>query len=91
MNCASESGHFSIVKFLHENRTEGCTVQAMDKASLEGHLEIAVFLHQNGNVGCSVRAMDWASEGVIKRFLSSYILIGRNDVPPVQWIVRVSI
>jgi hypothetical protein len=29
MNCAAYLGHLKIVKFLHENKREGCTKQAM--------------------------------------------------------------
>jgi hypothetical protein len=37
-----------VVKWLHENRTEGCTPYAMHFAAREGHLEVVKWLHQNG-------------------------------------------
>ena len=40
---ACEGFHLEIVKFLHENRTEGCE-NAMDFAATSGHLEIVKFL-----------------------------------------------
>jgi hypothetical protein len=33
-----------IIKWLHKNRTEGCTSDAMDWAADNGHLEIVRFL-----------------------------------------------
>jgi len=53
MDKAARNGHFEVVKFLHENRTEGCK-NAMNFASRHGHFEVVKFLHQNvrteGNV-----------------------------------------
>ena len=48
-------------KFLHENRTEGCTTAAMDWASECEHLNIIQFLHENRTEGCTTRAMDFAA------------------------------
>lgn len=36
MDVAAASGQLGIVRFLHENRTEGCTVAAMDEAVVRG-------------------------------------------------------
>lgn len=33
-------GHLEVVKWLHENRTEGYTHWAMDFAASEGHLHV---------------------------------------------------
>ena len=52
MNWASENGHLEVVKWLHSNRTEGCTRRAMDMASENGHLEIVKWLHFNRTEGC---------------------------------------
>ncbi len=46
MDMASQNGHLDIVKFLHENRSEGCTTWAMDYASRFGYLEVVKFLHE---------------------------------------------
>ena len=40
-------GYLEIVKWLHLNRTEGCTKAAMDWAEKKGHTEIVEWLHQN--------------------------------------------
>jgi len=61
MNTASENGHLEIVKWLHENRTEGCTVYAMNTA-MNGHLEIVKFLHFNRTEGCTTYAMNRAAK-----------------------------
>ncbi|OQS03306.1 ankyrin repeat [Thraustotheca clavata] len=60
MDEAASQGHFEIVKYLHENRIEGCTKVAMDYAAADGHLEIVKFLHENRAEGCTTEAMDKA-------------------------------
>jgi len=32
---------------LHENRTEGCTKDAMDRAARNGHLDVVIWLNDN--------------------------------------------
>ena len=46
-------GHLEVVKWLHENRTEGCSKCAMDWAAKNGHLDVVKFLHENRTEGCS--------------------------------------
>lgn len=53
---------FSSGGFLHENRTEGCTAKAMDKAAANGHLAVVMFLDENRSEGCTARAMADAAE-----------------------------
>ena len=38
MDGASQGGHLNIVTFLHMNRTEGCSVDAMDWACATLHV-----------------------------------------------------
>lgn len=38
MDVSSMNGHLEVVKWLHANRTEGCTTNAMDWAAKEGRL-----------------------------------------------------
>ena len=59
-NWAAGHGHLDVVKFLHENRTEGCTTWAMNSAAEDGHLEIVKFLHENRTEGCTENATDFA-------------------------------
>lgn len=39
MNAAALNGDLHMVQWLHENRREGCTVDAMDFAAETGHFE----------------------------------------------------
>jgi hypothetical protein len=44
------------VEWLCQNRTEGCTIAAMNNAAMYGHLEIVKLLHENGKT-CTDYAM----------------------------------
>jgi hypothetical protein len=48
-------------RFLHEHRKEGCTVAAMDDASINGHLDVLRFLHEHRKEGCTIVAMNGAA------------------------------
>ena len=58
---AAMHGHHKVVKWLHENRAEGCTKDAMFWAALNGHLEVVKWLHENRTEGCTKDAMDYAA------------------------------
>jgi hypothetical protein len=45
MDGAARNGHLDLFKWLHENRTEGCTTLAMDYAA--SHLDLVKWLHEN--------------------------------------------
>jgi peroxiredoxin len=45
-----------------ENRTEGCTTNAINWAVKNGHLEVVKFLHKNRTEGCTADAMNYAAE-----------------------------
>ena len=47
MDVAAENGQLEVVKWLHENRTEGCTEKAMGWAAYNGHLEVVKWLYEN--------------------------------------------
>lgn len=57
MDGAAEGGHLEIVKWLHSNRSEGCTKKAMDGAAREGLLDIMKWLHANRSEGCNPKAV----------------------------------
>ena len=61
LDSAAKSGNLDLVRFLHENRTEGCTTDAIDGAAACGRLDIVRFLHENRTEGCTPRAMDNAA------------------------------
>jgi hypothetical protein len=44
---AAENGHLHVVEWLHENRREGCTTVAMNRAAGKGHLHVVEWLHEN--------------------------------------------
>ncbi len=40
MDFAAHNGHLEVLTWLHENRNEGCTTNAMNWAAEHGHLEV---------------------------------------------------
>ena len=62
MTWAVRKGHLEVVKWLHENRQEGCTIDAMNWAAGRGHLDVMKWLHENRQEGCTTGAMDYAAE-----------------------------
>ena len=61
MDYAAKKGRLDVVKWLHDNRKEGCTTRAMNKAAKNGHVEIVKYLHENRTEGCTTDAMTWAA------------------------------
>lgn len=53
--------HLLIVQWLHTNRTEGCTIEAMEFAAANGHLEILQWLHEHTSEGCTKLALNGAA------------------------------
>jgi hypothetical protein len=47
VKAAAGKCHLEIVKWLHLNRTEGCTLKAIYVATLEGRHEVAQWLRSN--------------------------------------------
>ncbi|OWZ14945.1 hypothetical protein PHMEG_00011494 [Phytophthora megakarya] len=50
-----------LIKWLHTNRTEGCTRKAMSGAAAQGHLEVFQWLQVNTTAACTTQAMDLAA------------------------------
>ena len=44
MNYSAQNGHLEVVKWLHENRSEGRAEDAMSGAAKKGHLEVVKYL-----------------------------------------------
>lgn len=61
MVLAAAQGHLEMVRWLHQNRGEGATVDALDLAATFGRLEVVKWLHENRDEGCTTRAMDGAA------------------------------
>ncbi|EGG22235.1 hypothetical protein DFA_04353 [Cavenderia fasciculata] len=59
MDTASSMGFIDI--FLHFNRTEVCTTDAMDFAAGNGYFEMVKFLHEHRSEGATTKAMNWAA------------------------------
>ena len=51
MTGAAMNGHLEVVKWLHCNRTEGCSASAMNLAAMNGHLEVVQWLQDNQTKG----------------------------------------
>ncbi|KAF1772716.1 Ankyrin repeat-containing domain [Phytophthora cactorum] len=47
MDSAASNGHLEMVKWLHEHRDEGCTMDAMNRAAWNGHLDVVKWLHDH--------------------------------------------
>mmetsp|Transcript_9226 Transcript_9226/g.12221 ORF Transcript_9226/g.12221 Transcript_9226/m.12221 type:complete len:289 (+) Transcript_9226:341-1207(+) len=60
MDFGAGEGHLAVVEWLHQNRSEGCTVEAMNTAAKNGHLEIVQWLHKNRQEGCNKDALTFA-------------------------------
>ncbi|KAL7751461.1 LON peptidase N-terminal domain and RING finger protein 2 [Sorochytrium milnesiophthora] len=52
MDKAAASGDLDLVRWFHQNRTEGCTRKAMAEAARCGSLSIVKFLHEHGYPMC---------------------------------------
>jgi hypothetical protein len=66
---------------LHDNRTEGCTKDAMDYAAKNGHLDVVKWLHENRTEGCTERALDLTSGNGQKRmFLEIVKILKENSI-----------
>ncbi|CAI5744007.1 unnamed protein product [Peronospora destructor] len=57
---AAAGGHIDVVQWLHKNRTEGCTTEAIDTAAAGGHLATFQWLWSNRTEGCTTAAIDFA-------------------------------
>ena len=58
---AANNGYLDIVKFLIENRDEGCSFDAIDRSCLYNHLDVVKYFTEYTNVECSTKAMNWAA------------------------------
>jgi len=61
MDFAAKNGHLEVIKFLHENRTEGCSQRAIDLAAQYGHFKVVKWLLENRMEGFSHASLDWAA------------------------------
>lgn len=57
MNNAAAGCHLEVVKWLYSKRTEGCTVDAMDRAAKSGHFQGLKWLHKHRQERSSTAAI----------------------------------
>ncbi|EFA82745.1 hypothetical protein PPL_04440 [Heterostelium album PN500] len=72
MDMASKHNRLEIVKWIHENRTEGCSKAAVIYASANRNIELVKWLHENRTEGCYRSAINNAS--------------ANGDLELVEWI-----
>ena len=75
MNFAAKRGHLNIIKFLHENRTEGCTTDALDNAAIFGCIVIVKYLLMNRKEGFTENAIIESRKkgyNIISKLLETY-------------------
>ncbi|OQR86030.1 hypothetical protein ACHHYP_11076 [Achlya hypogyna] len=53
---------WGLIMYLHQDRHEGCSTNAMDRAAKDGYLDVVRFLHNERPEGCTVAAIDGAAE-----------------------------
>lgn len=63
MDQAARYGFAEVVSWLHFNRSEGCTRNAIDLAAREGHFGVVKWLFHMRRDGCSSHAMAMAVAG----------------------------
>lgn len=73
---AAGNGCLSVVKWLHSNRNEGCTVSAMNWAAAEGHLDVVKWLHRNRRVTVgTLRCREAAASKQASRYCNTWMLL----------------
>ncbi|KAL7754021.1 hypothetical protein RI367_000954 [Sorochytrium milnesiophthora] len=81
MDNAAASSDLALVRWFHQNRTEGCTAEAMAEAARYGFLSIAKFLHEHGYPMCErddiERSPDYIQEWW--RNIEMYFLVSSRE------------
>ncbi|EFA75795.1 hypothetical protein PPL_10850 [Heterostelium album PN500] len=71
-----------VVRFLHENRSEGCSSEAIDEAARWNKLDILKFLHYNRTEGCTHNAKYFAALNANMDILMFLYENRTEDCPP---------
>ncbi|EFA79829.1 hypothetical protein PPL_06648 [Heterostelium album PN500] len=78
MDLAAQHGQLEILKFLHINRTEGCSTDAFGLAASNGHLECVKFLyHHRKESTTATRAID----GAVSNGHLNLVVFLQNNMP----------
>ena len=96
MDRAAANGHLDCIRFLHQNRNEGCTTAAMDGAARNGHFEVVQFLYWNRSEYCTALASESRSVPVLQflkehnrlrsRLPKTIEAATRGDLELLQWL-----
>ncbi|TMW58618.1 hypothetical protein Poli38472_010177 [Pythium oligandrum] len=77
---ATRNGHLDMVKYLHEERNDGCTIDAVDIAANNGHLDVVKFLFEHRQEKGSMEALNDAAANARGEVLR-YLLTKMPDIP----------
>eukprot|EP01133_Synstelium_polycarpum_P012863 gene12863-15107_t len=84
-NCldfAASNNHLSVVAFLLDNRSEGCTAYAVDSASARGHTEIVRLLHVKSRGSCAYTQASIDNASANGHYSTVYFLSKEMKVVP---------
>ncbi|TYZ65962.1 hypothetical protein PybrP1_010958 [[Pythium] brassicae (nom. inval.)] len=81
MTVAAIYGHLDIVRFLHENRTEGCSEDTLSLAAQNLHLDVVKFLREHyPQLQCCSSALDRvAAKGNLELLALLYTCSGNTE------------
>ncbi|EGG19974.1 hypothetical protein DFA_07086 [Cavenderia fasciculata] len=85
MDNAVEYGHIDIVKFLHDNRSEGCGGCALSSAAGKGNLEMVEFLYKNIVNQSNCKVDTYISNVPVMKYLLENNLIDINSAQYNCW------
>lgn len=57
MGASAAKGNLEMVRWLHENRGEGCSPIHLDNVAKNGHLEVLKFFYEHRSERCTGEAM----------------------------------
>jgi hypothetical protein len=97
---AATYGHLDVIKWLHENRIEGCTRDVMSGAAYNGHLDIVKWLYENRTDGFAAGGMclaawsghlnivKWLYENRTDEYHIKYVMMNQCDYDKNLHILR---
>ncbi|KAG1703744.1 hypothetical protein DVH05_006759 [Phytophthora capsici] len=85
MDSAAENGHLHVVKWLHENRDEGCTTKAMTCAARNGHLKVVRWLQLNRSEGFTADAIELV---VVREHFEALLFLRAHGLEECSSVVR---
>jgi hypothetical protein len=80
MDAAMED-NLNMIKFLHNNKIDGCTEFVMDGAARNGHLHIVKWLHKNRTEGCTLDVLFHGSPEIINWIIKNNVKMSLTHNP----------